>query len=288
MNTMRRDGAEDTGEQDVRELRRLYGGAPVDPPTLPLNDIGPYVRDKEDVPHEDAIPDFYGLDNAFGESDEITDELLQMVEDGELCVGWLEERQEFGFWFPEEEAAGRPLVMPDSLLQQPTRVSRRRPKRPRFKKAILAIAATMTAPFVIGVCAYAAEEGEHRAHQELERPDLTSDDTDDLAPHEMSGYAPAPAASYYARSAVKKAKHAKVTTKPETVAATATAGKHRKTATTSVPSAVPSAAPSKTPAITVKLLSATPSPTPTAASHPGAVGSVVHGLLAPVVHLLGG
>jgi hypothetical protein len=290
MNTMRRNGADDTGEQDVRELRRLHGEVPEDTPTCPLGDLGPFVRDKEDVPHEDAIPDFYGLDNASGESDEITDELLQMVEDGELCFGWLEDREEFGFWFPDEEPAGRPLVMPDTPLQQPERISRRKPKRPLLKKVVLALAATVTAPFAVGMCAYAAEQGEHRAHHEMERPDLTSDDTENIAPDAVASYSPAPAPTSYVQEAkdavakAKHAKHAKASAKPEKNPTKAPTGKRRKAAATPAPSAVPST----TPAITVKLPSPTPSPSHTSASHPGPVGSVVHGLLGPVVHLLGG
>jgi hypothetical protein len=295
MNTLRRDGADDTGEQDVRDLRRHLGGVADDTPTLPLGDLGPFVRDKEDVPHEDALPDFYGLDNAFDGSDEVTDELLQLVEDGELCFGWLEDRQEFGFWFPDEESAGRPLVIPDTPLQQPTKVSRRRPKRPLLKRSFLALAATVTAPFAVGMCAYAAEEGEHRAHQEMERPDITSDvsdGTDDLAPseHEMSAYSPTPAPSSYAGGTVTKAKHAKVTAQPETAVTKAPAGKHRKV--TAIPATGPSAVPSKSPAFTVKLPSVSPSPSPTAPRHhhhhSGVVGSVVQDVFSPVVHLLGG
>jgi hypothetical protein len=284
MNTKRRDGSDDTGEQDVRELRRLLGEGPDDTPTRPLSDSGPFVRHKEDVPHEDAIPDFYGLDNGSTEDDEVTEELLQMVEDGELCFGWLEDRQEFGFWFPDEEPAGRPLIIPDTPLQETKRVSRRRPKRPLLKRVVLAIAATVTAPFAIGVCSYAAEEGEHRAHHEMDRPDLTSEDTVNVAPHEMDDRSPAPMTTSYAAGPVTKGKHAKTYSKPEKVTTKAPTGKHRKVGSAPAPSAVPS----KAPAHTVKLPSATPSASPTSTSHPGAVGATVHTILSPVVSLLGG
>ncbi|MFJ6508696.1 hypothetical protein [Streptomyces sp. NPDC091879] len=287
MNTTRRDGADDTGEQDVRELRRLFGRSLDDTPTRPEPDYLPFVRDKEDVPHEDALPDFYGLDNASEEDDEVTEELLQMVEDGELCFGWLEDRQEFGFWFPEEEPADLSLEIPDAP-PEPVKGSRRRPKRPLFKRAFLALAATVAAPFAIGLCSYAAEEGEHHAHHPVDRPDLVSDDVDTDDVREMSDR-PAvpldrPAASTYTQETRAKGKHAKTTTKPEKATTTAPTGKHRKV--TATPS--PSAAPSKAPAHTVKVPAAAPSPSATATHHSGAVGTVVNSVLGPVVSLLGG
>jgi hypothetical protein len=286
MNRIRREDAGDTGEQDVRELRRLYGGTPEATPTLPLTDAGPFVRDKEDVPHEDAIPDLYGLDNA-SEEDDVEEVLLQMVEDGELCFGWLEDRQEFGFWYPED-APEQPAAAPEPApAPARARVSRRRPKRPLARRILLGVAATFAAPFAIGLCAYAAEEGEHQAHHPNDRPDLTSDDVPvgsgagreaDDADYQPQGASSAPIPT---PSSTKRPKHAKPSTQPEQPKAKTTAGKHAKKAATATtgPSALPTGAP------TVKVT--LPTPAPSTAKHDGPVDTVVKTLLAPVGALLG-
>lgn len=290
MNMTRRGGADDTGEQDVRELRRLFGGSADDAPTRSFPDSVPYVRHKEDVPHEDALPDFYGLDKSSEEDDEVTDELLQMVEDGELCFGWLEDRQEFGFWFPDEEPAGRLLVMPDAP-PEPVSATRGRPRRPFIKRALLALAATVAAPFAIGVCSYAAEEGEHHAHHPVDQPDLAAENDGYVSNgdvHAMSSHPETPVnrpvtTTSYMRPTAIRAKHAKPSVKPEVASTAAPAGKHRKAPVL----LVPSAAPSSTATLTVKLPVVTPSPSATALHHPGSVSTLVHGVLGPVTSLIG-
>lgn len=286
MNMIRRDETGDTGEQDVRELRRLYGEGPEASPTLPLTDNGPFVRDKEDVPHEDAIPDFYGLDNA-SEEDEVEETLLHMVEDGELCFGWLEDRQEFGFWHcddvddsqccPTSEPAPTPEPVP-----APARVSRRRPKRPLARRILVGAAATLTAPFVIGLCAYAAEQGERHAHP-MDQPDLTSDDAPVSGKDREADYQPlgASSAPMPTPSSSKRAKHAKPSAHPEKPKATASAAKHAKKA--AIATKGPSALPTGIPTIKVTL----PSPVSTAAKHDGPLGMVLKAVLAPVGALLG-
>jgi hypothetical protein len=277
MNMIRRDETGDTGEQDVRELRRLYGDGPEVPPTLPLTDNGPFVRDKEDVPHEDAIPDLYGLDNA-SEDDAVEEILLQMVEDGELCFGWLEDRQEFGFWYAED--ASEP-VTPEPV-PAPARVSRRRPKRPLARRILVGVAATFAAPFAIGLCAYAAEQGEHHAHP-VDQPDLTSDDVPVGGKDREADYQPlgASSAPIPTPSSTKRARHAKPSVHPEKPKAAASAAKHAKKAATATKG--PAALPTGIPTIKVTL----PSPVPTAAKHDGPLGMVVKAVLAPVGALLG-
>lgn len=195
MNMTRHGGADDTGEQDVRELRRAYEQIRDANPNGDLVDVGPFVRHKEDVPHEGSIPDLYGQpDDAETGEDCVEDELLQMVEDGELCFGWLEDRGEFGFWFPEEETATAeeptPQWLPEAVAEvtsadpAPVRRSHRRPKeRPLARKIFVGVAATLTAPFVIGVAAYAADHG-HSGTDEasLGRPDLAADAHEEPTP----------------------------------------------------------------------------------------------------------
>ncbi|MFE9525131.1 hypothetical protein [Streptomyces sp. NPDC006631] len=188
MNMTRHGGADDTGEQDVRELRRAYEQIRQAKPAADFLDVGPFVRHNEDVPHEGAIPDLYGQpDDDEGSEEQVEEELLQMVEDGELCFGWLEDRGEFGFWFPEEEPATvadpAPEWAPEAVPEvtspdpAPVRGSHRRPKeRPLARKIFVGVAATLTAPFVIGVAAYAADHGNSGTNDTaLGRPDLAAD-----------------------------------------------------------------------------------------------------------------
>jgi hypothetical protein len=290
MNRIRRDDAGDTGEQDVRELRRLYGGTPEAVPTLPLADAGPFVRDKEDVPHEDAIPDLYGLDNA-PEEDEVEEVLLHMVEDGELCFGWLEDRQEFGFWYPEDEPV-QPAAPTPEPAPEPARVSRRRPRRSLGRRLLLGLAATIAAPFAVGLCAYAAEEGEHHAHHPMDRPDNTSNDipmgAGGVREADDADYQPqtASATPLPASASTKRPKHAKPSAHPETPRVKTTAAKHAKKPATTANKG-PSALLSGTPTVKVTLPAPSTAPVPSTGKHEGPLSTVVNTLLAPVGALLG-
>lgn len=295
MNMIRRDEADDTGEQDVRDLRRIFGEGEAVSPTRSLMDVGPYVRHKEDVPHEDAIPDLYGLDNT-SERDEVEETLLQMVEEGELCFGWLEDRGEFGFWHCDDLEGSQycPTSEPDGPQSAckpepvPERVSRRRPKRPLARKILLGVAASITAPFAIGVVAYAAEQGEYQGGQSqpIGRPDLTSDDI----PEQHSAADAGNTASYQPLDtsrtpspAPSRVKHAKPSTQQETPKAPISTGKHAKKSVSKGPSALPTGIPT----IKVKLPSSVPSPTAAQVKRPDPVGSLVKSILAPVGALFG-
>lgn len=109
VSKIRSDDADDTGGQDVRELRERFsdgGQAPV-------------------------------VEEATLTDEEIEAELLQMVDDGELCCGWIPERQEFGFWAvdtctsgtcaPDPEPCGQaaPVVKPVHRRVATSRVLRR-------------------------------------------------------------------------------------------------------------------------------------------------------------------
>lgn len=293
MNMIRRDEADDTGEQDVRDLRRVFGEGEAVSPTRSLTDVGPYVRDKEDVPHEDAIPDLYGLDNT-SERDEVEETLLQMVEEGELCFGWLEDRGEFGFWHcdPLEDSQCCPTSEPDgpqsACEPEPERASHRRPKQPLARKILLGVAASITAPFAIGVVAYAAEQGEYHGGQShpIDRPDLTSDEIPEQHSAADAGnttsYQPIDSSPTSA-PAPSRAKHAKPPTRQETPKAPISTGKHAKKSVSKGPSALPTGIPT----IKVKLPSPVPSPTTAQVKEPDPVGSLVKSILAPVGALFG-
>lgn len=186
MNMIWRDDAGDTGEQDVRELRRAYEQIREAKPDGDLVDVGPFVRNKEDVPHEGAIPDFYGLpDDTTDGQDHVEDELLQMVEAGELCFGWLEDRGEFGFWFPEEKSATAPDPTPEPapVAAAPVRRSHRRVKeRTIGHKILLGVAASLAAPLTIGVAAYAADHGQRPPERNWDSPDLAAEATTNPPP----------------------------------------------------------------------------------------------------------
>ena len=154
MGRMKDHGEEDTGEQDVRGLRRdLTGGSGVAP------DTDPHVRDKEDVPHEGSLPDFYGLQDD-EEDSAVTEALMEMVDSGEMSFAWDEDRQDFVFWnnLPDSEpdreevtatAAPRPEIEP---LPVKHTGRRRRPKPTGlgvFRNALVITVAAMAAPFAV-------------------------------------------------------------------------------------------------------------------------------------------
>jgi hypothetical protein len=288
MNITRRDGVDDTGEQDVRELRRMYSDIVDSTPVRPLTDEGPYVRDKEDVPHEASLADLYGAALPY-EEDEVDATLRQMVEDGELIFGWIEERGELGYWYPEEsDSASRPSVAPE-----PAPVSHRRARKPLAQKVLTGIAASVAAPFVIGVCAFAAEQGQHAAQPKpsVDSPDLTSNDIPVQEPPatnaDTSNYEPQTTAPAKA-PATTHARHAKASGHPEKPVERQHPGKHardRKWHVPTSPSAVPSGAP------TVKVPLPQPSQTSDQPRHhrggDGPIEGVVRTVLAPLGSLLG-
>lgn len=255
MNMVWRDDAGDTGEQDVRELRRAYEQIREAKPDGDLADSGPFVRSKEDVPHEGSIPDFYGRpEDTTDDSDDVEEELLQLVETGELCFGWLEDRGEFGFWFPEEEPATvpDPTPVPTPATAEPVRRSHRRTReRPITRKILLGVAVSLAAPLSIGVAAYAADQGHRPPERNWDTPDLAADATQNPTPSDKpnmmnyqtsqrairaDGPAPAPTVTVTATVTAfpSPAKHAKAPTaleKPDPGHAKGPGGRHRKTTT---------------------------------------------------------
>jgi hypothetical protein len=186
MNTIRRDGADDTGEQDVRGLRRQFLGGNVAPQEKPKEAEAPYLRNKEDVPHEGSIPDFYGLADPFEDTAEgqIEAVLLKMVDEGELCFGWIEERQEMGFWRCDdaESCCPRPEPAPQPETK---RVSHRRAPTTRqrvMSRAMVTMVAAVATPFAIGVGAYAVDQAREQHKPTVERTDLAAEESPSQTP----------------------------------------------------------------------------------------------------------
>jgi hypothetical protein len=278
--TRRDSTGDDTGEQDVRELRRLYGGDEYAPKSEP------YVRDKEDVPHEHAIPDFYGLEEGVPSLQEVKDELSELVDAGELCMGWDEEEQSFVYWFPE----GSDLVQqPAPAPEKPSRRTRK-PRRRRnvYRRSLLILAASV-APFFFGMTAEAALDMHAEHKLPMDQPDMAGDEVplpaasaQDAAPvvHTYRHYVPA-----------TPARHAKATTSPNVEKPDSYVGKHRKTLPKPVATAQKKP---KKPESKAPKPAATATPKPTAApSVPSAqkpdtpAEAVVNTLLRPVAGLLG-
>jgi hypothetical protein len=217
MNSIRRDGRDDTGEQDVRGLRHRFAGEPTEPTGI-TNE--PHVRDKEDVPHEGSIPDFYGLSY----EDEIDAELSALVDAGELCMGWDSETQEIIYWLPEEPKAA------EQPEHAPTPRSHRARKRSNvYRRAVLTLVASI-APLFVGMAAEAALDMRADSARPVDQPDM--------AGAEMpTPPAPAPAVnlstsleSYRPTGSSYQlaAKHARVTTSPTVEKPESYVGKHRK------------------------------------------------------------
>jgi hypothetical protein len=193
MNTIRRDGADDTGNQDVRGLRRHFLGGNGAPQEMPKEASTPHLRDKEDVPHEGSIPDFYGLADPFEDTAEgqIEAVLLKMVDDGELCFGWIEERQEMGFWRCDdaESCCPTPEPAPPKVSHRRTRTAR----HPVMSRAVVTLVAAVTAPFAIGVAAYAVDEAREQRKPTVEQTDLAAEETPSQTPAAKPTVAAVPA-----------------------------------------------------------------------------------------------
>lgn len=277
---IRRDSTgDDTGEQDVRELRQHF--AKNEP--LPTND--PFVRHKEDVPHEGSLPDFYGLD------DEIDMELSALVDAGELCMGWDSETQEVIYWLPEEpELAEQPEPAPKHSRRAPK--PRKRSKL--YRRALLTVVASV-APFFVGMTAEAAMDMRSEPTHPLDQPDLAGADAPSPSdqPTTYDDYRPTGAA--YSNAA----RHAKVTTSPTVEKPGSYVGKHRKTLPKKVAETVKATKKpeSKTPKPDVKAtpapaVKATPAPAVTTPAAPKQaprtpIEDVVTGVLGTVHSLLG-
>lgn len=152
----RDDAAGDTGEIDAQELRRRLTGER--PPANPAEHA--CVRQQEDVPNEEALPNLYVL----AEPDEIDIELADMVADGELYCGWDEELSEFVYWYPEEtelESAATPA---------PVKRRRRslRSHRNVYRRVFLTLVASI-APFFVGMVAEAGLDD--HAQPGMDQPD---------------------------------------------------------------------------------------------------------------------
>jgi hypothetical protein len=227
MKSIRRDGRDDTGEQDVQELRRRFAGGFPAPADMP--DHQPHVRDKEDVPHEGSLADFYGLEDDDTPSlQEVKDELSALVDEGELCMGWDAEEQAFVYWLREEpELAEEPEPSPERPRRS-RRKARRRMSAPR--RVLLTLAASV-APFLIGMVAEASMD----MHYERTHPDVEPDMADAEASTTGSDIEPQTAtvalAQDYRPTAVDYAnsgRHAAPTTSPNVEKSNSYVGKHRK------------------------------------------------------------
>jgi hypothetical protein len=186
MNTIRRDGADDTGNQDVRGLRRHFLGGNGASQEMPKEASTPHLRDKEDVPHEGSIPDFYGLEDPFEDTAEgqIEAVLLKMVDEGELCFGWIEERQEMGFWRCDDAESCCPTPEPAPEPER-KRVSHRRAPTARqrvMSRAMVTMVAAVATPFAIGVAAYAVDEAREHRKPTVEQTDLAAEESPSQTP----------------------------------------------------------------------------------------------------------
>jgi hypothetical protein len=262
MNTTRRDDADDTNENDVHELRRTHGEVN-DALSSPLGkDPGPFVRDKEDVPHEDAIPDFYGLDSDASEG-QVEDVLFAMVAEGTLEYGWIEERGEFGFWHVDAifETAQEPAPEPEPVVELPayplpSRALHKRPRATLVRKILQGVLAAVVAPFIIGAYAYATDhqKGSDGPHGD---PEMTSDD---VTPDDVPGRGPAYAPLDHGHGAAvqptpSRGRHAKPSTHPENTRPKTTRARHAKRRKAST---APSVVPTGIPTVRVKLPSQRP------------------------------
>jgi hypothetical protein len=186
MNTIRRDGADDTGNQDVRGLRRHFLGGNGASQEMPKEANTPHLRDKEDVPHEGSIPDFYGLEDPFEDTAEgqIEAVLLKMVDEGELCFGWIEERQEMGFWRCDdaESCCPTPEPAPEPETKRASHRRTRTTRHPVMSRAMVTLVAAVTAPFAIGVAAYAVDEAREQRKPTVEQADLAAEESPSQTP----------------------------------------------------------------------------------------------------------
>ncbi|MER5754401.1 hypothetical protein [Streptomyces sp. NPDC002088] len=233
MNMIDRGGVDDTGEQDVRGLRREFAG---DVP-LPGDALEyPSIRYREDVPHEGALPDLYRQsDDVEPTDDEITEELLHMVDTGELAFGWIEDRQEFGFWEPSPGPARASSVTPRSPSAQLARASARPDLMSRCCRTLAIVVAAVLAPFAVGLAAAATEH--QNDDDSVDQPEMTGNDApmgSVSTPTATSspGTAPTPTRSAVVKlpgSSPSLGKHAKASSGPETHKAKTSVGKHRKT-----------------------------------------------------------
>jgi hypothetical protein len=281
MNSIRRDGRDDTGEQDVRELRHRFAGEPPAPTGMP-ND--PHLRDKEDVPHEGSLADFYGL-----EDDGIDAELSALVDAGELCMGWDSETQEVIYWLPEEpKLTERP--------EQAPKPHSRRARKPRkrsnvYRRTVLTVVASI-APLFVGMAAEAALDMHADSSRPMDQPDMAGADVPAPAPSAPVQDAVDTSSDYRPNSSNYQlaAKHARVTSSPTAEKHESHVGKHRKAPekpTTVRPKAsrkTESKTPIPSPAVTAKPPATSDAPSRQDPNTPAEI--VVHGILDPVGSLL--
>jgi hypothetical protein len=215
MNSIRRDGRDDTGEQDVRELRHRFAGEPTEPTGI-TNE--PHVRHKEDVPHEGSIPDFYGLSY----EDEVDAELSALVDAGELCMGWDSDTQEIIYWLPEE---------PEAAEQPKPRSHRARKRSNVYRRTVLTVVAAI-APLFAGMAAEAALDMHADSSRPMDQPDMAgavvptppAPAPSQAVTHSTSLDTYRPTGSSYRRAA----SHVEVTTSPTVEKPESYVGKHRK------------------------------------------------------------
>uniref|UniRef100_A0AAU3I6F6 Uncharacterized protein n=1 Tax=Streptomyces sp. NBC_01393 TaxID=2903851 RepID=A0AAU3I6F6_9ACTN len=261
----RDDAAGDTGEIDAQELRRRLTGER--PPANPAEHA--CVRQQEDVPNEEALPNLYVL----AEPDEIDIELADMVADGELYCGWDEELSEFVYWYPEEtelESAATPA---------PVKRRRRslRSHRNVYRRVFLTLVASI-APFFVGMVAEAGLDD--HAQPGMDQPDGAAADWEaPSAPTAEPSTDSAPAVPLSSVSP-SRARHARPVAGPAVEKPGNYVGRHRKS--TSSAKARDSRAPGSLPRKTRKR----PAPKPHAGGHLDPVREVLGNVLAPVEGLL--
>lgn len=273
MNTTRHGGVDDTGEQDVSRLRRDLADGKLAASWLTEF---PFVRHREDVPHEGALPDLYGReddDEDLPSIDEIKTELSEMVDNGELCMGWDEEEQAFVYWVPQST---------------PERPSHRAP-RPRRKRtmsqALVTVIASM-APLCGGVAiAASAYNAHHQAAQHVTDPADVSDNAP--APQHTPAPAPLGTSRPLVEQAQKppRARHAKEKG-PDEGKSKPYVGKHRKGAPKAAHTPAKKAAGQDSGRDTGAVGAPAPSPSPTKQTT-SVVGGLVHAVLEPVGSILG-
>jgi hypothetical protein len=277
MNTIRREGTgDDTGEQDVRELRRRHAG------NDPLPRSEPYVRHREDVPHERALPDFYGL-----EDDGIVTELSELVDAGELCMGVDPDSGEVIYWFPEAEEPEQPQPAPP----RSRRAHKQRKRSSLYRRTLLTVVASL-APFFVGMTAEAALDMHAERNHPMDQPDVVGDEIPSPSPTaQTASDVTHTVHSYRPYVPVTTTRRAGVTTSPTVEKPGSYVGKHRKAlpkriATASkTPKKPESKAPEPAATTTPKPATAPPAPAKQQPHTPAE--AIVNGLLGPVEAILG-
>jgi hypothetical protein len=244
----------------------------------------PHLRDKEDVPHEGSLADFYGL-----EDDGIEAELSALVDAGELCMGWDSDTQEVIYWLPEEPKLAE---QPEHAPQPRSRRARKVSKRSNiYRRTVLTVVAAI-APLFAGMAAEATLDMHADRSRPMDQPDVAGAEVPTpsatvqaaATTTSLSNYRPT-GSSYQLAD-----RHARVTTSPTVEKPGSYVGKHRKalgkpiTGRSKASRKTESKTPRPSAAVTPKRSVTLPSPTERDPNTPAE--RVVDGLLSPVESLL--